>query len=62
MTIKQKLMNIIAAQPKLITLGVGLAVTFGIATIIGMVGGGQEALAAIGIHNPCPSWCACHCY
>jgi len=44
--IKQKLLNTLTAQPKLVTLGIGLAITFVIGIAIGMVDH-QEALARI---------------
>jgi hypothetical protein len=36
MNLKQKLANVIAAHPKLVTFGVGLAVTVAIGTVIGI--------------------------
>jgi hypothetical protein len=36
MSTKQKLINIVAAQPRLVTFGIGLAVSFGIAVMIGI--------------------------
>ena len=35
--IKQKLLNAISAHPKLVTLGIGLALTLAIGTAIGML-------------------------
>jgi len=35
--LKEKLLNTVTAHPKLVTLGVGLAITFVIGTAIGMV-------------------------
>jgi hypothetical protein len=37
MSFKDKIMYIITAHPKLVTLGIGLAITFVIGTAIGMV-------------------------
>jgi len=37
MSFKDKIMNIITAHPKLVTFGIGLAITFVIGTVIGMV-------------------------
>ena len=37
MSIKDKIMNIVAAHPKLVTFGIGIAITFVIGTAIGMV-------------------------
>jgi hypothetical protein len=36
-SLKDKIMNIVSAHPKLVTLGIGLAVTFVIGTAIGIV-------------------------
>jgi hypothetical protein len=36
-SLKEKLLNTVTAHPKLVTLGIGLAVTFAIGTAIGMV-------------------------
>jgi hypothetical protein len=61
MSIKQKVMNIVAAHPKLVTLGIGLAVTFGIAMIVG-IAETQQAHATVIVtigkpeiicHGPC---------
>ena len=38
MSIKTKIMNIITAHPKLVTFGIGLAITFVIGSTIGVVG------------------------
>ena len=35
---KQKLLNTISAHPKLVTLGIGLALTLSIGTVLGMFG------------------------
>jgi len=45
--IKQKLSNTLTAHPKLITLGIGLAITFVIGTAIGMVDH-QQVFAVLG--------------
>ena len=37
MSLKAKVMNAILEQPKLVTLGIGLAITFVIGTAIGMM-------------------------
>lgn len=37
MTLKTKIMNMVASHPKLLTFGIGLAITFVIGTAIGMV-------------------------
>jgi hypothetical protein len=37
MSTKQKIMNVISAHPKLVTLGIGLAITLAIGTAMGMV-------------------------
>jgi hypothetical protein len=37
MSLKGKIMNMITAHPKLVTFGIGLAITFVIGTAIGMV-------------------------
>jgi hypothetical protein len=37
MSLKTKIMNLLTAHPKLVTFGIGLAITFVIGTAIGMV-------------------------
>ena len=37
MSIKDKIMNIVAAHPKLIILGIGLTITFVVGTAMGMI-------------------------
>jgi hypothetical protein len=37
MTLKDKIMNIVAAHPKLVTLGIALGITFVIGTALGLV-------------------------
>jgi hypothetical protein len=37
MSFKDKVMNIVMARPKLVTFGIGLAITFAIGIAIGMV-------------------------
>jgi hypothetical protein len=49
MSIKDKIMNTISAHPKLVTFGIGLAITFVIGTAIGMVDHNQAF--ASGSHN-----------
>jgi len=48
MSFKDKIANMVAAQPKLVTLGIGLAVTFAVGTAIGMLDHGNLALAQSG--------------
>jgi hypothetical protein len=36
-TLKEKVLNTITAHPKLVTLGIGLAITFVVGTAIGMI-------------------------
>jgi len=50
MSLKTKIMNVVTAHPKLVTLGVGLAVTFVVGTAIGMVDHNQ-AFANIHMSN-----------
>jgi hypothetical protein len=45
MSIKQKLLNAVTTHPKLVTFGIGLAITFAIGTAIGMLDH-QQAFAA----------------
>ena len=45
MSIKDKIMNIVAAHPKLVMFGIGLGITFTIGTAIGMLNHGQLAFA-----------------
>jgi hypothetical protein len=49
--IKQKLLNAIAAHPKLVTLGIGLAITMAIGTAIGMLDPHQGLAYAQGNAN-----------
>jgi hypothetical protein len=37
MSLKTKIMNIVASHPKLVTFGIGLAITFVVGTVIGMI-------------------------
>jgi len=37
MSIKDKIMNLITKHPRLLTFGIGLAITFAIGTVIGMM-------------------------
>jgi len=50
MSLKTKIMNVVTAHPKLVTFGVGLAVTFVVGTAIGMVDHNQ-AFANIHMSN-----------
>jgi hypothetical protein len=43
MSIKQKLLNTTSTHPKLVTFGIGLAITFAIGTAIGMFDGQTAA-------------------
>ena len=45
-------MNVIAAHPKLVTFGIGLAITFAIGTAIGMVET-QQAHAILAASSSC---------
>ena len=45
MSIKTKIINIITEHPKLVTFGIGLAITFVVGTAIGMLDHGQLAFA-----------------
>lgn len=45
MSLKTKIMNVITAHPKLVTFGIGLAVTFAIGTAIGMLDHNQAFAA-----------------
>jgi hypothetical protein len=50
MSTKQKLLNAISAHPKLVTFGIGLAVTMAIGAAIGMFEVQQaHAVAAVGL-------------
>ena len=49
MSFKDKIMNILIARPKLVTLGIGLAITFVVGTAIGMVDHQQLSAAAIDV-------------
>jgi|tagenome__1003787_1003787.scaffolds.fasta_scaffold20548252_2 hypothetical protein len=46
MSTKTKIMNIVTSHPKLVTLGIGLAITFTIGTVIGMLDHNQIAAVA----------------
>ncbi len=50
MSIKNKIINVLTANPKLVTLGIGLAITFGVGIATGMVDS-HHALAAHGHHG-----------
>ena len=45
MPLKDKIINTITAHPKMVTFGIGLAITFVIGTVIGMFDHGQLANA-----------------
>jgi hypothetical protein len=45
MSIKNKIINAITAHPKLVTFGIGLAITFVVGTAIGLISP-EQALAA----------------
>jgi hypothetical protein len=45
MSIKDKITNIVIGHPKLVTLGIGFAITFVIGTTIGMLDSGHFAFA-----------------
>lgn len=51
MSLKSKILNILTAQPKLLTLGIGLAITFGTGIVSGIVEA-QQAHAALGAVGP----------
>ncbi len=36
MSLKDKIMNVLVAHPKLVTFGIGMAITFVVGTVIGM--------------------------
>jgi hypothetical protein len=44
---KNKIMNLLTAHPKLVTFGIGLAITFVIGAAIGVVDSGHNAFAAL---------------
>jgi hypothetical protein len=46
MSTKQKILNAISTHPKLVTFGIGLAITMAIGTAIGMLDHSQIAFAA----------------
>jgi hypothetical protein len=48
MSIKDKIMDIVTAHPKLVTFGIGLGITFVIGTAIGMLDHNQLAFAGNG--------------
>jgi hypothetical protein len=51
MSIKTKIMNFITSYPKLVTFGIGFAITFVIGTAIGMVDRNQVFARGISQHN-----------
>jgi uncharacterized membrane protein len=46
MSLKDKIMNLLTAHPKLVTFGIGLAITFVIGAAIGMVDHNQAFASA----------------
>jgi hypothetical protein len=48
MSLKDKILNAISAHPKLVTFGIGLAITFVVGTAIGMVDHPQMVAASSG--------------
>ncbi len=48
MSLKSKIMNAIAAHPKLVMVGIGLGITFVVGTAIGIVDHGQAFAAGGG--------------
>ncbi|HJT83421.1 MAG TPA: hypothetical protein VJ697_02970 [Nitrososphaeraceae archaeon] len=51
MSLKDKLVNTIASHPRLVTFGIGLAVTFVIGTIIGMINDPTHTASAFSHQN-----------
>jgi hypothetical protein len=51
MSLKDKIMNMSIKHPKLVTFGIGLAITFVIGTAIGMVDNNQAFAAGISNGN-----------
>jgi hypothetical protein len=51
MDIKNKIFNAITAHPRLVTFGIGLAITFVIGTAIGMVERNNLAYAFLNVGN-----------
>jgi len=51
MSIKQKILGSVAAQPKLAAFGIGLAITMAIGTAIGILDHQHLALAAKGFND-----------
>jgi hypothetical protein len=45
MSLKDKIINVLTSHPKLVTFGIGLAITFAIGTAIGMFDRSQIAFA-----------------
>ena len=50
MSLKDKIINAVTAQPKIVTFGIGLVITFVVATAIGMIDHNQ-AFANIHMSN-----------
>lgn len=55
MSLKDKILNIAAAHPKLVTFGIGLAITFVIGTAIGMIEPRQVIARVTFCHHHFPS-------
>ncbi len=53
MSIKSKIMNMITAHPKLVTFGIGLAITFVGGTAIGMILDPSNMVSAYGLCTLC---------
>jgi hypothetical protein len=47
MSVKSKIMNFITVQPKLVTFGIGLAITFGVSIVVSGIIEAKQAHAAI---------------
>jgi len=52
MSLKDKIMNLVIEHPKLVTFGIGFAITFAIGTAIGMVET-QQAHAILAASSSC---------
>jgi len=52
MSLKDKVMNMVTTHPKLVTFGIGLAITFVVGTAIGMVET-QQAHAILAASSSC---------
>jgi hypothetical protein len=45
MSIKSKIIKVVVNHPKIVTFGIGLAVTFGIGLVTGLIEGPHQAFA-----------------